>query len=136
MIRAISRAERIFLRVSSGWPQHHKWFLAAAVLSLSLPAVAQVGNSFLRASPPQSPFAGQPGSDAKYVAGEVLVRFRRGAARAAMNSLHAKVGATVIRASRVVEGLQDRKSTRLNSSHGYISYAVFCLKKKKKHIMC
>src|SRR3989449_4802555 len=29
-----------------------------------------------------------------------------------------------------VEG--DRKSTRLNSSHGYISYAVFCLKKKKK----
>src|SRR2546422_8527452 len=28
--------------------------------------------------------------------------------------------------------LRDRKSTRLNSSHGYISYAVFCLKKKKK----
>src|SRR5687768_17837013 len=29
---------------------------------------------------------------------------------------------------------EDRKSTRLNSSHGYISYAVFCLKKKKiKH---
>src|SRR2546422_6337489 len=28
----------------------------------------------------------------------------------------------------------DRKSTRLNSSHGYISYAVFCLKKKKKHV--
>src|SRR2546422_2130640 len=27
----------------------------------------------------------------------------------------------------------DRKSTRLNSSHGYISYAVFCLKKKKTH---
>src|SRR2546422_4263421 len=26
----------------------------------------------------------------------------------------------------------DRESTRLNSSHGYISYAVFCLKKKKK----
>src|SRR2546429_2610580 len=29
------------------------------------------------------------------------------------------------------DGRQDRKSTRLNSSHGYISYAVFCLKKKK-----
>src|SRR2546422_4888986 len=28
--------------------------------------------------------------------------------------------------------IRDRKSTRLNSSHGYISYAVFCLKKKKK----
>src|SRR2546429_4116100 len=30
-------------------------------------------------------------------------------------------------------GNRDRKSTRLNSSHGYISYAVFCLKKKKKN---
>src|SRR3989449_7638145 len=28
----------------------------------------------------------------------------------------------------------DRKSTRLNSSHGYISYAVFCLKKKKNQV--
>src|SRR5256884_5889347 len=28
---------------------------------------------------------------------------------------------------------EDRKSTRLNSSHGYISYAVFCLKKKKTY---
>src|SRR3712207_8296845 len=32
----------------------------------------------------------------------------------------------------VVEGRGDRKSTRLNSSHANISYAVFCLKKKKK----
>src|SRR2546422_1736657 len=31
-----------------------------------------------------------------------------------------------------LEARLDRKSTRLNSSHGYISYAVFCLKKKKK----
>src|SRR2546429_1768935 len=30
----------------------------------------------------------------------------------------------------------DRKSTRLNSSHGYISYAVFCLKKKKRYNTC
>src|SRR2546429_8353585 len=29
--------------------------------------------------------------------------------------------------------LEDRKSTRLNSSHGYISYAVFCLKKKNEN---
>src|SRR2546428_9878504 len=29
--------------------------------------------------------------------------------------------------------VRDRKSTRLNSSHDQISYAVFCLKKKKKH---
>src|SRR5256884_2382645 len=40
----------------------------------------------------------------------------------------------VIRADRtaMVLALEDRKSTRPNSSHGYISYAVFCLKKKKK----
>src|SRR3712207_7998898 len=31
------------------------------------------------------------------------------------------------------QGVLDRKSTRLNSSHANISYAVFCLKKKKKH---
>src|SRR2546429_4707032 len=30
--------------------------------------------------------------------------------------------------------VRDRKSTRLNSSHGYISYAVFCLKKKKQNL--
>src|SRR3989449_5232682 len=36
-----------------------------------------------------------------------------------------------IMASTSPLGVRDRKSTRLNSSHGYISYAVFCLKKKK-----
>src|SRR3712207_8062418 len=39
------------------------------------------------------------------------------------------VGATIT-GSGVQELLQDRKSTRLNSSHANISYAVFCLKKK------
>src|SRR2546422_6239986 len=34
-----------------------------------------------------------------------------------------------------VDRTRDRKSTRLNSSHGYISYAVFCLKKKKLIVM-
>src|SRR2546429_6903028 len=36
--------------------------------------------------------------------------------------------------ARLRHRLQDRKSTRLNSSHGYISYAVFCLKKKKQSV--
>src|SRR2546422_5859536 len=40
----------------------------------------------------------------------------------------------LIERSEVVEVGLDRKSTRLNSSHGYISYAVFCLKKKKTQI--
>src|SRR5688572_31621412 len=44
-------------------------------------------------------------------------------------------GATAFeRARRGVPG-SDRKSTRLNSSHSQISYAVFCLKKKKKKII-
>src|SRR5687768_17973066 len=37
------------------------------------------------------------------------------------------------RAAAACTARPDRKSTRLNSSHGYISYAVFCLKKKRKN---
>src|SRR2546422_7872134 len=54
--------------------------------------------------------------------GRGLVRRERGASRAR--------GPT----ARAAEPEPDRKSTRLNSSHGYISYAVFCLKKKKKKL--
>src|SRR5258708_11348597 len=36
----------------------------------------------------------------------------------------------------IQRGSRDRKSTRLNSSHQIISYAVFCLKKKKKILAC
>src|SRR2546429_1888310 len=39
--------------------------------------------------------------------------------------------ATVCKSRPTIPTTRDRKSTRLNSSHGYISYAVFCLKKKK-----
>src|SRR3712207_8358030 len=42
--------------------------------------------------------------------------------------------AALQRAGRVVREALDRKSTRLNSSHANISYAVFCLKKKKQKI--
>src|SRR5256885_13852256 len=44
--------------------------------------------------------------------------------------IHRKV---LLSLSQAVADCQDRKSTRLNSSHLVISYAVFCLKKKKKH---
>src|SRR3712207_7787758 len=40
-------------------------------------------------------------------------------------------GAALVADHRVGQGGEDRKSTRLNSSHANISYAVFCLKKKK-----
>src|SRR3989449_3572466 len=42
-------------------------------------------------------------------------------------------GIEILSAVRGQDPERDRKSTRLNSSHGYISYAVFCLKKKKKN---
>src|SRR5688572_32180374 len=38
----------------------------------------------------------------------------------------------LVRVGQLTIHLEDRKSTRLNSSHSQISYAVFCLKKKKK----
>src|SRR2546421_6996895 len=41
--------------------------------------------------------------------------------------------ATAMPCASITERTRDRKSTRLNSSHDQISYAVFCLKKKKKH---
>src|SRR5256885_12921540 len=44
-------------------------------------------------------------------------------------------GVDEIDRQRVIER-EDRKSTRLNSSHLVISYAVFCLKKKKYHMTC
>src|SRR3712207_8953647 len=52
------------------------------------------------------------------------------------NALEAKVAIDEELSSylRLVEINRDRKSTRLNSSHANISYAVFCLKKKKKTI--
>src|SRR5437762_7719787 len=51
----------------------------------------------------------------------------------------ARTGDTVVafdgRGSEWICELTDRKSTRLNSSHRCISYAVFCLKKKKHHMI-
>src|SRR2546429_2274445 len=50
-------------------------------------------------------------------------------ARAARRPLHIARGLAATRAARPAAA--DRESTRLNSSHGYISYAVLCLEKKK-----
>src|SRR2546429_850785 len=55
----------------------------------------------------------------------VLARDRKRTVRTARRS------ALRLRETRAACWPGDRKSTRLNSSHGYISYAVFCLKKKK-----
>src|SRR2546422_7361130 len=51
------------------------------------------------------------------------------------NGFHGRATPTIAMpassAAAMASSRSDRKSTRLNSSHGYISYAVFCLKKKK-----
>src|SRR5687768_7704594 len=57
----------------------------------------------------------------------ILLRVRRSLARAGLDDAPAIDDVTTTAAS---SSGGDRKSTRLNSSHGYISYAVFCLKKK------
>src|SRR5687768_17979530 len=61
-----------------------------------------------------------------------LFRSVRGVAEVVLG--HGVVASAKETASHTVrhQDARDRKSTRLNSSHGYISYAVFCLKKKKK----
>src|SRR5256885_12104203 len=50
-----------------------------------------------------------------------------------MTTIDAESSGTAVERRRRRSGSQDRKSTRLNSSHLVISYAVFCLKKKKKY---
>src|SRR5207244_6415974 len=57
---------------------------------------------------------------------EALDEMKRGLAQ------EAAILSTCNRTELYVERIADRKSTRLNSSHQIISYAVFCLKKKKK----
>src|SRR2546422_5722779 len=70
------------------------------------------------------------GEHGGYVADQLLRRAPGGVGRRKVRPRH---GADPVREEQDQAGAQrDRKSTRLNSSHGYISYAVFCLKKKKK----
>src|SRR5260221_9075389 len=64
--------------------------------------------------------------------GEHLERLRRIEAELADHGERLGNREHVLEQHHVVDQLQDRKSTRLNSSHTVISYAVFCLKKKKK----
>src|SRR5258708_20979927 len=50
-----------------------------------------------------------------------------------MEDIAARLDWSKAKISRIETGRKDRKSTRLNSSHQIISYAVFCLKKKKNN---
>src|SRR2546422_4348135 len=68
--------------------------------------------------------------------GRLQHRLEPAAAETQPRHLRARTGEVGPAAGRPRGVAQDRKSTRLNSSHGYISYAVFCLKKKKKNKTC
>src|SRR2546422_3819115 len=70
-------------------------------------------------------------SGGKALPGVAPVAIQQGR-HAARNILRACQGRPLEPFHYIDKGSLDRKSTRLNSSHGYISYAVFCLKKKKK----
>src|SRR2546430_13430286 len=71
---------------------------------------------------------GQLGKDDRHA---ILLRFfEQRDFRSVGDAMGTKEDAARMRVSRALE--KDRKSTRLNSSHSQISYAVFCLKKKKQ----
>src|SRR5690625_7081892 len=67
-------------------------------------------------------------ADASWEAANVCLQFHGGFGFACEYDVERK-----FRETRLYQVAQDRKSTRLNSSHLAISYAVFCLKKKKQH---
>src|SRR5687768_18257519 len=85
----------------------------------------------------------RPDSVRVLVEGRALLTVPRGVAEreglasgtALDQSLYARLSCAADAEAAYRTGLRflDRKSTRLNSSHGYISYAVFCLKKKNKY---
>src|SRR5689334_23898975 len=78
---------------------------------------------------------GNAGAD-RDVRGAADLREVQGAHRSVAGRVRAQALAVRAMCHARMEGREDRKSTRLNSSHSSISYAVFCLKKKKpKHIV-
>src|SRR2546429_2944815 len=81
---------------------------------------------FAPATPSESAGAQRPGQNPKGATGVDAGRVRGVATRV---GCHQVAAPCIFRPT----WRRDRKSTRLNSSHGYISYAVFCLKKKKKY---
>src|SRR2546422_8525641 len=62
----------------------------------------------------------------------IALKFKDETVRKVYDALSKASGIKNLANRLILEFQRDRKSTRLNSSHGYISYAVFCLKKKKK----
>src|SRR5688572_32768563 len=83
----------------------------------------------LRRPPRSTLFPTRRSSDLAHAIAGTAVLTSASATSAAADDSHRQNG-HALSLNRLTE--QDRKSTRLNSSHSQISYAVFCLKKKKK----
>src|SRR2546422_7966470 len=82
-------------------------------------------DTFYRATP--LTWAASPAMGRKPHHAEIVGLLLKHGAQGQGDALIAAVSAPDAAMTKII----DRKSTRLNSSHGYISYAVFCLKKKK-----
>src|SRR2546429_3246674 len=93
---------------------------------LPLPAALPISHADVHIEAPRDARAPRPARHG----GRGAVSAARGVPRPAEPRAPAAVRAAgVVVLQRARRGRLDRKSTRLNSSHGYISYAVFCLKK-------
>src|SRR5690554_7577797 len=99
-------------------------FVAAALLMMALPLQAQKNSTTTHYS---------VSIDCQNCVDKITkdLAFVRGVRDLEFN-IEEKTVAVTYRYDRVDKGTLDRKSTRLNSSHVRISYAVFCLKKKNK----
>src|SRR2546422_2674603 len=117
---------------------------AGAAARLEMPAVALVDRDGVYGAPRFTraaldagvkPIVGSEITLADGTRLPLLVEDREGYQNLCRLITRMKLGAPKGAAAATLDDLApyaDRKSTRLNSSHGYISYAVFCLKKKKK----
>src|SRR5687768_17905357 len=104
--------------------QNHAAATESYTLSLHDALPISVRDRLRRGRPPAASRAGAAGRALESAA----------APRARNRALRPRVGQSPGGAARAEGQHQDRKSTRLNSSHGYISYAVFCLKKKSTDV--
>src|SRR3712207_8147439 len=72
--------------------------------------------------------------DALPISVSPVIAFRPGDSSRVASSIRATFSTEISVSTTGTSSGPDRKSTRLNSSHANISYAVFCLKKKQKHM--
>src|SRR5690349_3784454 len=106
-----------------------KWFALAGSLLLAGVCSAKEHNDYQKGTllRMESSPCGMQEKGGKSMTGEIL-----GTDSQSKKTKEVLCQEYVLQAEKVIYRIRDRKSTRLNSSHVEISYAVFCLKKKKQ----